>query len=130
MRSHRDYSPIPTIPCWRRIPDGRLISPEAPVVPDEWVVLYCEGLGRTIPDLYNGEIAVRAQPIVQLSALLILVDGVALPPHNLYYAGVAPGFAGLYQVNVKMPSSLGHNPEIRFGLGPQMSPAQTFLPAY
>ncbi len=109
--------------------NGQLISSKAPAMPNEWVVLYCEGLGRTVPDLYDGEIAVRAQPIAMRSSFSVLVDGAPVPAQSIYYAGVAPGFAGLYQVNVKMPPSFAPDPEVRIAFGASMSPPATFLHA-
>ena len=105
---------------------GELISSKSPALASEWLVLYCEGLGR-IPSLDNGEVASRAYPIVNGQDLAVLIDGVPLPARSIYYAGVTPGFAGLYQINVQMPATLAHNPEVRVSIGPQVSPPATFL---
>jgi uncharacterized protein (TIGR03437 family) len=96
---------------------GELISSTSPALASEWLVLYCEGLGR-IPSLDNGEVASRAYSIVNGQDLSVLIDGVPLPARSIYYAGVTPGFAGLY-----------HNPEVRVAIGPQVSPPATFLHA-
>jgi uncharacterized protein (TIGR03437 family) len=38
------------------------------------------------------------------------------------YAGLAPGFAGLYQINLLLPSDLTANPQIQVAVGAQVSP--------
>jgi uncharacterized protein (TIGR03437 family) len=58
-----------------------------------------------------------------------LINGTALAPSSILYAGVAPGFAGLYQVDVRLPDQLPANPEIRLGVAGIMSPAGLILPA-
>lgn len=108
---------------------GELISATAPAQPGEWVVLYCVGLGRTVPDLFNGEVALRAQPIAEMRNLSVLVDNTPLGSDHIYYAGVAPGYAGLYQINARLPDVLGHDPEIRVSIGAQISRPATFLPS-
>ena len=40
----------------------------------------------------------------------------------MLYAGLAPGFAGLYQINLKLPSDVPTNPEIRVVVGTDESP--------
>ena len=41
------------------------------------------------------------------------------------YAGLTPGVAGLYQINLEMPKEIGNDPEIRVTAG--IRPAQTGL---
>jgi uncharacterized protein (TIGR03437 family) len=38
------------------------------------------------------------------------------------YAGAAPGFIGVYQINLKLPDRIGPNPEVRIALGDRISP--------
>jgi uncharacterized protein (TIGR03437 family) len=92
-------------------------------VPGEIVVIYAEGLGRTKPDTTSGQLATSAFPIYYLSQLQILLNGVACPPGNVLYAGLAPGFAGLYQINLRLPGDVGANPQIQVSIGPQISPS-------
>lgn len=110
--------------------DGSVVSDSNPVAAGEWVVLYCVGLGRTAPDLYNGEVAVRAMPAVHWADLSVVVGGNAVAGGRIYYAGVTPGYAGLYQINVKLPDDLAPNSEVRFAIGAWLSPPATYLASH
>ena len=103
--------------------DGSLITSDRPAQPGDYVVLYATGLGQTVPPVAFGELAPRAAPIKQLADFKVLLDGVVLDPGCVAYAGVAPGFAGVYQINVKLPASTGSNPEIRIGIADQLGKA-------
>ncbi|MDP9053339.1 MAG: hypothetical protein M3N93_03430 [Acidobacteriota bacterium] len=107
--------------------DGRLITASAPAQPGEVIVLYATGLGRTSPDLSSGHVASGAINILYLSQLQVLLDGVPRPASSIYYAGVTPGFAGLYQINLMLPSAMNANPAIQVTMGSQSSPASVFL---
>lgn len=109
-------------------PDGSLITPDNPASPGGVIVLYATGLGQTVPPLSYGEVPTTAMPIQQLSSLQILLAGVAVDSTAILYAGVAPGFAGLYQINLRLPDSVGTNPEIQVGLLDQPSPPGVLLP--
>lgn len=107
--------------------DGSLITPDAPSQPGEIIVLYGTGLGRTVPDTSSGALPHGAMPILYLSQLQILLNGAAVPRENILYAGVTPDFAGLYQVNVRLPDDLAANPQIQIAIGSQASPPSVQL---
>lgn len=109
--------------------NGVLVSADAPAVAGETIVLYAAGLGRTSPDSVSGRVATTATALFYAAQLQILVDGIAVPAANILYAGLAPGFAGLYQINLTLPAGLRANPEIRIAIGAQSSPASILLPA-
>lgn len=102
--------------------DGSLIDPTSPAQPGEVVVLYAAGLGRTVPDLASGVLPQAAASILYASQMQIFLNGSALPQENIYYAGVTPGFAGLYQINLKLPDALPSDPNIQIVIGNQSSP--------
>ena len=108
--------------------DGTVITRDAPAHPGGFVVLYAAGLGQTIPSTGDGEIPAEARTIVERSSLQVLVNGVPVPDSSIYYAGVTPGFAGLYQVNVKLPPDCGPDPEIRIAVAGYTSPEGSRLP--
>lgn len=103
--------------------DGSLISPDAPAKAGEIVVLYAAGLGLTIPDLSPGSIVSTATPILAAAQLQVLINGAACASCRVYYAGVTPGFAGLYQINVRLPDDLPSNPAVQMAIGAASSPA-------
>jgi len=56
------------------------------------------------------------------------IAGALLDKTSVLYVGVTPGFAGLYQINLKLPDTMDANPEIRIGFDDQMSPPNVLLP--
>ncbi len=57
-----------------------------------------------------------------------MLNGVAIDPSLIQYAGVTPGFAGLFQINVQLPGDAPSSPEIQIGYPNLMSPAGRILP--
>jgi uncharacterized protein (TIGR03437 family) len=108
--------------------DGNPISPDSPAHPGEVIVVYGTGLGRTDPSQVEGYVPRLPAPIALLDQLQVLLDGQAVPPESIWYAGIAPGFPGLYQINVQLPTEIGPTPELRVALGDQMSQSSLRLP--
>ncbi len=75
-----------------------------PAVAGELVVLFGSGFGAMVFPFDSGQIAHRAASLV-LPARVILNDA-AVAPERVLYVGAAPGFAGLYQVNLLLPTDL------------------------
>ncbi|HEX5230358.1 MAG TPA: kelch repeat-containing protein [Bryobacteraceae bacterium] len=69
-----------------------------PAHPGEIITLYGIGFGDVEPSLPAGQIETQTN---QLSLPLQILFGKT--PGTLPYAGLAPGFVGLYQFNVKVP---------------------------
>jgi uncharacterized protein (TIGR03437 family) len=107
---------------------GTVITPKAPAKPGDIVVLYATGLGQTIPAVPYAQVFDQAAPLEQLAQFKLVLDGVAAPASAIAYAGNAPGFAGVYQINVVLPGSTKANPEIRIGFPDQLSKAGLHLP--
>ncbi|MGH9667845.1 MAG: hypothetical protein ACRD9L_25785, partial [Bryobacteraceae bacterium] len=108
--------------------DGSPVTGDAPARPGEIVVLYATGLGQTAPPVVYGELATKATSIRNQLGLQVLIGGVPLEPNAISYAGLAPGFAGLYQINLQLPATVGANPEIRIGVSTVISPPNLILP--
>ena len=95
--------------------DGTLVSPPSPANPGEVVVVYGYGFGRTVSLPATGEAA--PTPALPLSRQLrVQFDfrvnaGPSRPVRksstqttdSVLFAGLTPGQAGLYQVNIKLP---------------------------
>ena len=103
--------------------DWSLITPAAPAKPGDVVVLFATGLGHTVPPASYGELPSVPAPLAMLSDFEVLLDGNTVDPSDIAYAGVAPGFSGLYQINVTLPAPTGANPEIRIAVGAAVSVA-------
>jgi uncharacterized protein (TIGR03437 family) len=103
--------------------DGSLLTTATPGNPGEFIVLYATGLGLSVPTPGYSEIPLSAASLRDLVKFRVLLDGIAVDPSRVAYAGVAPGFAGLYQINVKLPDDTGTNPEIRLQTPDSESPA-------
>ena len=92
-------------------------------------MLWANGLGATDPPLEDGMLPTAAQWLVQMGQFGVWIGGAPIDPGLILYAGVAPGYAGLYQVNVRLPTPLQANPELQVAVGDAVSPAGLILPA-
>jgi uncharacterized protein (TIGR03437 family) len=112
--------------------NGPLVTADSPAAPGEIVVLYATGLGETAPAAICGWLPELAAPLEDLIDFEVLLNGSAVDPKLILYAGQTPGFAALFQINLQLPANSPQNPEIRIGfvnsLGSNLSPAQRFLP--
>ena len=108
-------------------PDGSVITEESPAHPNDMVVLYATGLGRTSPNPSSGELPRQPALLERLSEFQVLLNEEPVNSDRIAYAGVAPGFAGLYQINLRMPGPSA-NPEVRLKLGSETSPPGGLLP--
>ena len=104
------------------------VTPDSPAQSGEIVVLYATGLGPTMPPAIPNQIPEAAAPISSQNSFRVLLNGADVDPRAIQYAGVTPGYAGLFQINLRLPGTTPPNPEIRIGYGDQLSPAGRFLP--
>ncbi|MEZ5355900.1 MAG: hypothetical protein R2762_24980 [Bryobacteraceae bacterium] len=110
-------------------PDGSLITAERRARPGETIVLYATGLGELSPPLPPGQLARTAAWIARAGEFRLWIDGASVPREAILYAGAAPGFAGLYQINLVLPSLVGARPTIRIAVGDDASPADVVVEA-
>ena len=77
-----------------------LVGPDNPALPGDVIILYATGLGPVtvyVPDGYAAPtdlLAYTADPSQ------VLING---EPCAVYFSGLAPGFVGLYQINLRVP---------------------------
>jgi uncharacterized protein (TIGR03437 family) len=109
-------------------PDGSVLTASSPAQSGDIVILWATGLGPVTPPALYSEIPAAAAPLVVGANLSILLNGAPVPADAIDYAGVAPGFAGLYQINLTLPTPTPANPEIRLSLDGQISIPQIYLP--
>jgi uncharacterized protein (TIGR03437 family) len=107
--------------------DATLITQASPAHGGEVVVLYANGLGPTFPAAIKDHVPLAAALLVQFPSFQVWLNGAAVDQNRVLYAGVTPGFAGLYQINVRLPDDVAQNPEVRFGTSDKMSPPQRHL---
>ena len=74
-----------------------------PAQPGEFVSLFATGLGPTNPPFAAGEIPGQVADVT--GSVSISIGGAVAPAADLFYVGVAPCCAGLYQVVVKVPNN-------------------------
>ena len=87
--------------------------------------MYGIGFGQTTPNVGVGAIPQAAARVI--SGIAVLLNGTPVDGSRILYAGVTPGSAGLYQVNLVLPDAPGTDPEIRVAMGPQTSRAGLLL---
>jgi uncharacterized protein (TIGR03437 family) len=83
--------------------NGALVTDANPATTGETVELFTTGLGSVTPGVPDGA-GGQAPPHASLvDGKPVLTIG-GIQASNVPYAGLAPGYAGLYQVNVQVPS--------------------------
>lgn len=111
--------------------DWSLITSDAPARAGEEIVIFATGLGVTTPATPSGQIPQGARQIKDHANFKVWLNGTALEPEAVDYVGGAPGYAGVYQINITLPvtlaSDIGRNPEVRISTGAVISPNQRFL---
>ena len=86
---------------------NRLAMPETPNVPSEpvqvggFISIFCTGLGATEPAVASGAPA-PSNPLATVTMpVMVTIGG---QPATVSFAGLAPGFVGVYQVNAQVPT--------------------------
>jgi uncharacterized protein (TIGR03437 family) len=82
---------------------NRLVDAANPAKVGDVVVVYCTGLGATNPAVRSGEAAPTSPLAKVVTPVTVTIGG---QPATVQFAGLTPGYAGLYQVNVQIPSGV------------------------
>jgi uncharacterized protein (TIGR03437 family) len=80
-------------------PDLSLVTSSNPAKPGEVLVIYLVGMGTTSPSVVSGALS-PASPLAKVVGQ-VTVDG---QPAVVQFAGLTPGFVGLYQINFVVPA--------------------------
>jgi adhesin/invasin len=85
--------------------DGITIAqPGTPTHIGETVVIYCTGLGAVTPAVKEGTPAPSTPPLATtVNPVTVMIGG---QPASVAFAGLSPGYAGLYQVNAVVPAGI------------------------
>ena len=84
-------------------PDGTSQEVGQPVSAGDTIVIYCSGLGAVDPPVPAGSAAPSAALSRTVNPVTVSIAGRDAP---VSFAGLAPGFTGLYQINAQVPSGL------------------------
>ena len=99
---------------------GAVVSASAPAARGGWVSLFVGGLGRVTPQVPSGSappgLSSTEKPVT------VTVGGVAA---EVQWAGLAPNFAGLYQVNFRVPESAPAGAAVPLSLAIDGRPSNT-----
>ena len=82
--------------------DFSLVSSASPAKPGEYLVMYLVGLGATNPSVASGAPA-PTSPLASVTVSPAVT--VAGSTATVAFAGLTPGFVGLYQINFQVPAS-------------------------
>ncbi len=81
--------------------DFSYVTASSPAKPSEVLVIYLSGMGPTNPAVKSGDPAPGAEPLARVTLPpTVMVDG---QNADVGFAGLSPGFVGLYQVNFTVP---------------------------
>jgi uncharacterized protein (TIGR03437 family) len=81
--------------------DFSYVTASSPAKPGEVLVIYLSGMGPTNPAVKSGDPAPGAEPLARVTlAPTVTVDS---QNADVGFAGLSPGFVGLYQVNFTVP---------------------------
>jgi len=84
--------------------DSTLISQASPAQPGEYIVMFLLGMGQTDNPVATGAGAPSSPLSRPLAAPAMTLGG---KPVTITFAGLSPGFAGLYQINLQVPPGTG-----------------------
>jgi len=83
--------------------DFSLVSAAKPAIPGEMLSLFGTGLGPVSPEVRDGESASLDVLSRTLETVTATLSGT---PVEVTFSGLAPGLAGVYQVNLRLPATL------------------------
>ena len=84
-------------------PDGTSQEVGQPVTAGDTIVIYCSGLGAVNPPVPAGSAAPSSTLSSTVNPVTVSIAGKDAP---VSFAGLAPGFTGLYQINAQVPSGI------------------------
>lgn len=83
--------------------DGTLNSITNPAKRGSYITVYGVGLGAVTPSAVAGQVPPTSPLSVAVNTVAASIGGV---PATVSFAGLAPGYAGLYQINILVPDGV------------------------
>jgi len=104
---------VPAQPGIAAFPDGTikaqhaadfaLVDATRPAKPGEVIIVYLAGMGPTNPAVTSGKPSPDREPFARVTVPpKVTIDG---QEAGVGFAGLSPGFVGLYQINVQIPAN-------------------------
>lgn len=81
--------------------DYSLVTSANPAKPGEYLIMYLVGMGATNPPVASGAASPSSPPAPVTSQPTVTVGS---QPATVEFAGLTPGFVGLYQINFQVPT--------------------------
>ncbi len=82
----------------------KVIGPSNPATAgSSYILVYCTGLGPVTNQPATGSVALSSPLSYATLATTVTIGGVQTTP---YFSGLAPGFVGVYQINVLVPAGV------------------------
>ena len=103
----------------------KVISSSNPAKRGQFIFLYANGLGPVNNPPGDG-VAVPDATSTTTTTPVVTIGGAVVPPGDVQFSGLAPGFPALYQINVKVPQAAQTgNVAISLQIGGVTSPVST-----
>ena len=83
--------------------DGKLNSPQDPVLPEDYLTIYLTGLGAVHNPVATGATAPDSPLSSALAPVVVSIGGQTA---NVTFAGLTPGLVGVFQINLVVPAIL------------------------
>jgi uncharacterized protein (TIGR03437 family) len=98
----------------QNLPDFTLNSAQAPALPGQYVTLYVTGQGAVDNAVATGAAASGSPLSRPLAPVQVQIGGQAA---DIQFAGLAPGFVGLLQINAKIPDIAAGDQTVDVSIG-------------
>ena len=107
-----------------------LVTPENPAQSGEIITLYFNGLGPVTPAVATGEASPAENPARVTGPFRCQFLDSTANDSQIYFAGLAPGMVGIYQVSLQVPAGLPTSPvtvDCDFGVGTPYGFGQVYV---
>ena len=124
-RFNQDAAPVAPSELFPDDPFG----PSRPAMPGEIIVLYGTGWGPTDPEFSSGRLASGPARVAEGANPIVTFGGVVLAPEDVFYVGVTPSTAGLFQLAIRVPDgALPGNNEVVLTVFGKSTPVGPIVP--
>ena len=106
-------------------PDFSLVTTAHPAQIGEIIAVYLTGLGDVTPPVADGALGPSNPPSLATNNITARIGGIQA---TVNYAGLAPQLAGLYQVNIQIPSGVSAGDKTLDIAGPDSFTSEAVIP--